>query len=189
MFKIKEDEHGGEGRENKPAYYEQTKEKASNSHARDVRVLLLSLVHVFLFFFPPTNQFKYYLGSQPKFLSVLQHTGTAREINSLSLKQAQSLLAFLFLASPVNHCVISVTQTPILQMPVCNGVLICRVLNAGVRETKALSFSGCQFPSSTTMEFFPPFAGRFAPSSARLAYTEQLLHEAVKSVHNHVLEL
>lgn len=30
------------------------------------------------------------------------------------------------------------------------------------RKKQGLSFSGCHFPVCTTMEFFPPFAGRFA---------------------------
>lgn len=43
------------------------------------------------------------------------------EISSLSLKRAQSLLAFLFLASSVNHCVTPATRTLILQMLVCSS--------------------------------------------------------------------
>lgn len=186
MFKIKQDEHGGEGKENKPAYYEQTKLKASTATlSMSEFCCSLYLVHGCFFFSPPPNQFKYYLKSQPRFLSVLQHTGTAREISSLSLKWARSLLAFLFLASSVNHCVISVTQTLQQSSHTQSSERRCW-------RNQGLSFSGCQFPVCATTEFFPPFAGRFAPrapSHAWLAYAEQLSHKAMKSVHNHILEL
>jgi len=111
------------------------------------------------YFFPPPNQFKYYLKSQPRFLSVLQHAGTARTISTLSLTQARSLLAFLFLESSVNHCVTSATQTLILPMLVCNGVLVHRALNAEVGGTKASAAPGTRFPPAPPQNSFRPPQG------------------------------
>lgn len=139
------------GKKKKPLYYKQTKHKASISHALYVSQAALCIQC--RYFLPKTNLNTIWRVNQD--CSEFCNTLKQQEISSLSLKQDWHLLAFLFLASPVNHCAISVTQTLILQTLACNKALT-QSFKGRCWRNQGLKSSGCQFPICTVMEFFPP---------------------------------
>lgn len=129
------------------------------THTLSMSGFCCSMQCTWLFFvLPLTNQFKHYLKSQTRFLSFLPQTETAREISSLTLKQGWSLLALLFLASSVNHYVISATD-PDPANTCLQQSSLHRALSTDVRETKVSASLGVSFLPVPPWNSFHPVQG------------------------------
>lgn len=117
-------------------------------------MLLLSLFSACIIFSPPSNQFKYHLQSQPRFLWVLQHTGTGRD--KLSILETSPESVSFSIPGVISESLCNPSHSDPDPANARLQQLLCRARSTEAAETETFASPSVTFPAAPPGNSFCP---------------------------------